>query len=175
MCLDSSLALSVSVELRHMINTRKVERPLSLLTHSGSNIYELPTNFPWSSHPPRPSLDHRIRKQRNTKNTGIWRDCRCKTEENCKNGHLDETQEKHVKVPRSYANQCKKEVIVDVEIPIGLRCRNAIHRNFGGVVLLIQRSSLGKKSNGLESSNIPMKILQSKEALTATIPCFKVR
>ena len=29
------------------------------------------------------------------------------------------------KVPRSYANQCKKEVIVDVKIPIGLRCRNA--------------------------------------------------
>ena len=33
---------------------------------------------------------------------------------------------------------------VGVEIPIGLRCRNAIHRNFGGVIPLIQRHSFEK-------------------------------
>ena len=52
-------------------------------------------------------------------------------------------------MPRSYANEYKKEVVVDVEIPIGLGCslgcRNAIHRNFGGVIPLIQRHYLGKK------------------------------
>ena len=47
-------------------------------------------------------------------------------------------------MPQSYANECKKEVRLDVEIPTGLGCRNAIHRNFGGVIPLIQRASLGK-------------------------------
>ena len=46
---------------------------------------------------------------------------------------------------RSYANECKKKVRLDVEIPMGLGCRNAIHKNFGGVIPLIQRASLGKK------------------------------
>ena len=55
-----------------------------------------------------------------------------------------EHMKKKGKVPLSYANECKKEVIVDVKISMGLRCRNAIHRNFGGDIHLIQRHSLGK-------------------------------
>ena len=48
------------------------------------------------------------------------------------------------KVPRFYAKECKNEARVDVGIPIGLGCRNAIHRNFRGVNPLIQMDSLGK-------------------------------
>jgi hypothetical protein len=43
-------------------------------------------------------------------------------------------------------NECKKEVRADVEIPVGLRCRIAILRNFGRVIPLIQMPFLGKKN-----------------------------
>ena len=49
-----------------------------------------------------------------------------------------------VKVSRSYANECKKETIVDVEIPMGLGHRNSVHRNFGVLITSIQMDSLGK-------------------------------
>jgi hypothetical protein len=45
-------------------------------------------------------------------------------------------------VHQSYVIECKKEVRVDVEIPMGLGCRNAIHRNFRGIIPLTQRASL---------------------------------
>ena len=93
----------------------------------------------------------RITKQRKTAGIFVW----MKHKKNTGN------------MPRSYANECKKEVRVGVETRMELGCRNAIHRNFGGVIPLIQRDYIGKKSYGLESSNIPMKILQSKEALSS--------
>jgi hypothetical protein len=49
------------------------------------------------------------------------------------------------KICRSYTNECKKEDRVHAEIPVGLRCRNAIYRNFGGVIRLIQKASVERK------------------------------
>jgi hypothetical protein len=61
-------------------------------------------------------------------------------------------------VPGSYTDECKKEVVSDVEVPIGLECRIAIHINFEGVISLVQRDSIEKKISGLKSSKIPMQI-----------------
>ena len=69
-----------------------------------------------------------LQKQRKTAGMVIWMEHRKNTEE----------------MPLSYANECKKEVTLDVENPMGLGCRNAIHRNFGGAIPLIQRAYLGK-------------------------------
>ena len=49
-----------------------------------------------------------------------------------------------VKVPRSYALESKKEVGVDVQIPMELSHRNPIHRNLGSTIPLIQMQSIGK-------------------------------
>jgi hypothetical protein len=45
---------------------------------------------------------------------------------------------------RSYANESEKYVRLEVEIPMRLWCRIAIHRTFGDVIPLIQRAFLGK-------------------------------
>ena len=51
---------------------------------------------------------------------------------------------KIVKLIRSYANECKKQLTIHVEIVMRFGCRDAIHKNFGGAIRLIQKSSLGK-------------------------------
>jgi hypothetical protein len=65
-----------------------------------------------------------------------------KIEKNFSNGHLDGTRGKQN--ARPYTNECKRAIRVDAEILMKLRCGNAIHKNFGGAIPLIQRDFLGK-------------------------------
>jgi hypothetical protein len=66
----------------------------------------------------------------------------------------------HRKAHRSYANKREKETGVDVEIPLKLRCSNAIHMHLDGAIPWIHMASIKKRPLRLHQTVMLVQILQ---------------